>query len=277
MLTEVFNPLKYMIKDIKKLESKIQSLKDKNKQLEWILAIAKLWMTREIKESIKKVSKRKISKFACDKKNNFALENLEEIITDKIRNYFWDFILMNISSSVIDNIVSAEVAYYNLKQNPNYDGFWVVSSYHKALDAIIEQFITKWFRKFAKKTGQIHLRKNDSLEKALHSVVNKWFILSLWRLFHILQIISNNEKSYDYINNFKDYLNKYFYLKDVLLNKEFLKIYSDILDTEILGKKRHSWSISFDETKRARQMLIWDLKDKNSLIYFFLSTQDMDY
>jgi len=110
-----------MTKDIKKLESEIQSLKDRNKKLEFKLNIAKLWMIREIKESVKKVSKKKISKIACDSKNNFANENLEDIITDKIRNFFGDYILMNTSSAVIENIVSAEIAYYNLKQNPNYE------------------------------------------------------------------------------------------------------------------------------------------------------------
>lgn len=266
-----------MTKNIKKLESEIQSLKDRNKKLEFKLNIAKLWMIREIKESVKKVSKKKISKITCDSKNNFANENLEDIITDKIRKYFWDFILMNVNSGVVNNLVSAEVAYYNLKQNPNYDGFWVISSYHKALDAIIEQFIIKGYRKFAKKTGQIHLRKNDSMEKALHSVVNKWYILSLWRLFHILKNIKNNEWLYDYWKNFSDYLDKYIYLKDVLLSEDFLRIYQEILDTEILWKKRHSGQISFVETRKARKLLVWNLKDKKCLIYMFLSTQDMEF
>jgi hypothetical protein len=50
---------------------------------------------------------------------------------------------MNTNSAVIENIISAEIAYYQLKQNPNIDGFAVISSYHKAIDAIIEQVITK--------------------------------------------------------------------------------------------------------------------------------------
>ena len=263
--------------EIKELKSEIQSLKDRNKRLEFKLNIAKLWMIREIKESIKKISKKKINKMTCSVRDEFMNENLEDIITEKIRTYFGDYILMNVGSSVIDNIVSAELTYYQLRQNPNFDGFWVISSYHKALDAIIEQFIIKGYRKYAKKTQQIHLRKNDPMEKAMHSVVNKWYILSLWRLFHILKDINNDEKLYDYGKNFSNYLDKYVYLKDVLLDDKFLKIYQDILDTETLWKKRHSWQISFVETRKARKILIWDLKDKESLIYLLLSTQDMDY
>ena len=266
-----------MTEDIKKLHSELQSLKDKNKRLEFKLNIAKLWMIREIKQSIKKISRKKISGITSDSKNSFANENLEDIITEKIRKYFWDFILMNLNSATIDNIVSAELAYYQLKQNPNFDGFGVVSSYHKAIDAIIEQFITKWYRKFAKKTDQIHLRKNDSLEKSFHSIVNKWYILSLGRFYHILSDIKDSKQLYDYWKNFSKYLDKYIYLREILLNDDFLNLFKQMIDSEVLWKKRHSWQISFIETRKARKLLIWDLKDKTSFIYLLLSTQDMDY
>ncbi len=263
--------------EIKNLKSEIQSLKDKNKNLEFKLNIAKLWMIKEITQSIKKISKRKISKMTFESKNNFANNNLEEIISKKIRKYFWDFILMNLNYSIIENIISAEIAFYQLKQNQNFDGFAVISSYHKALDWIIEQFITKWYRKFAKKSNQIYLRKNDSLEKSFHSIVNKGYILSAWRLFHILNNIKNKQDLFDYSQNFKDYLDKYIYLKEVLINCDFLKNYKIIIDLEILWKKRHSGQISFLQTKKSRKLLIWDLKDKKSLIYMLLSTQDMEY
>ena len=263
--------------NIKKLESEIQSLKDKNKNLEFKLNIAKIWMIREIKESVKKISKKKINKITSSIKDDFAFDNLEDIITEKIRDFFGDYILMNVSSNIIENIISAELAYYNLKQNPNYDGFWVISSYHKALDGIIETFITKWYRKFAKKTWQIHLRKNDSIEKALHSVVNKWYILSVGRLFHILKSIKNDDDKYDYVSNFKEYLYKYSYLKEVILEDKFLSIFSKLMNTEILWKKRHSGQINFVETRESRELFVWDLTNKESLIYLLLSTQDMDY
>jgi hypothetical protein len=129
--------------EIQKLKSEIQSLKDLNKNLEKKLNLAKLWMEREIKESVKKINKRKINKSTYSLKNDFANDNLENLITKKIRDFFGDFILMNTNSSIIEDIISAELAYYNLKQNPNYDGFGVISSYHKALDGIIESFIIK--------------------------------------------------------------------------------------------------------------------------------------
>lgn len=86
---------------------------------------------------------------------------------------------MNIPSSVIENIVSAEINYYHLKANPNFDGLSVITGYHKALDTLIENYVIRDFRKFTKKHNQDELHQNDPLEKALHMVVNKKYILSL--------------------------------------------------------------------------------------------------
>ena len=263
--------------EIEKLKREIQSLKDKNENLELKLKIAKLWMIRQIKESVKKISKSKISRLTWDSKKNFTRDNLEDIITNKIRNYFWDYILMNINSSIIDNLVSAEIAYYQLKQNPNFDGFSVISSYHKAIDGIIEQIITKWYRKFALKQKHLSLRKNDLIEKSLNSVVHKKYILSIWRLYWILIAIKENKELYDFWKVFKQFLDKYIDLKKIFLDDEFLKIFREIMNSEILWKKRHSWIISFVETRKARKLIVWNLKDKNSFIFKLLKYFDMEY
>jgi hypothetical protein len=213
----------------------------------------------------------------CSTRDKFMQENNEEIISNKIQKYFWDYILMNLNSNITNNIISAEISYYNLRQNPNFDGFWVISSYHKALDAIIESIITKWYRKFAKKNWYTVLRKNDSLEKTLNLVVNKGYILSVWRLYHLLSNIKKKKELYDYQIAFKKYLDKYSDLKKILLDDEFLKIFKKLIDSEILGKKRHSWTISFIETRKARKYFIWDFKDKNSLIYLLVKYWDVDY
>ena len=255
----------------------IEKLKLENKQLKEKLKIAEIWVQRVIKEEVKKISKRKINKMTSCTKDTFMQENIEDIITKKINDFFWDFILMNTPSSVVKNIVSGEINYYNLRKNPSFDWFSVISSYHKAIDVIIESFITKWFRKFAKKQKQTFLRKNDPLEKTLNSVVNKGYILSIWRLYHLLDNIYEDKELFDYGKTFKQYLDKYVYLKDIFLEKEFLEIFKKIMDSEILWKKRHTWNISFVETRKARDLLIWDFKNKNCLIYKLLETQEINY
>lgn len=257
--------------------TEIEKLKDEIKLLKQKLLIAETWMQKSVKEEVKKISKKKINKMTSWVKESFMQENIEDIITSQISNFFWEFILMNTPVWVVDNIISWEINYYNLKQNPSFDWFSVISSYHKAIDVIIESVIIKWFRKFSKKQNQIILRKNDPLEKTLHMVVNKNYILSIGRLFHILLIIKNNESLYDYWKTFKNYLDKYTYLKDILLDDKFLKIFEEVVDSEIFWKKRHTWNISFVETRKARELLIWDFKNKDCLIYMLLKSQEVDY
>ncbi len=262
----------------------MENIKEENKKLkqeiiilEKKLSLAKTWMERQIKEEIKKIKKRKINTLSVEEKNFFIKQNLEEIIEKKVKNFFWDFILMNLNPKIISNIVIWEISYYNLKQNPHLDWLSVISSYHKALDLIIESIITKPFRKFAKKNNFIFLRKNDPLEKSLNLVINKWYLLSIGRLYHLLNNIKNNKNLFDFTIAFKKFLEKYKDLEIILLDDNFLKIFKEIIETEILWKKRHSWKITFLETKKARKLIIWDLKDKNCLIYNLVKFWDINY
>jgi hypothetical protein len=163
-----------------------------------------------------------------------------------------------------------------LKENPNSDGLWVITSYQKCLDIIIENFITKQFRKFAKKKLQIYLRKNDPLEKSLNLVVNKWYILGVWRLYHILSLINKNSELYDYWKCFKQYLEKYNYISDIILKKNFIKNFEKLITSEVLGKKRHIWKITLEETKQARKLLIWDFENNNCIIYDLCEISKID-
>lgn len=255
----------------------IEELKKENSELKKKLSIARLWMEREVRTQVKKIAKIKVSKMTSKTKDAFFWENIEEIITKKISEYFWEIMLINIPYTVTQNIIAAEISYFNLKENPNSDWLWVITSYHKALDTLIENFITKWFRKFAKKKWQVWLRKNDSLEKSLNSVVNTNYILSVWRLYHLITVIQEDGELYDYWKCFKEYLDKYSHISEILFDKEFLSNFKKLIDSEILGKKRHIWKISFDETKHARKLLIWDFKDVNSLIFKFMEIVKVEY
>ena len=263
--------------NISKLQLENQKLKEENIDLKMKLTIAKLWMEKEVRESVKKISKRKIASMTCKTKDRFFAENVEEMISSKVADFFGEILLLNTPTSVVNNIISAEVAYFNLRENPSADWLGVITSYHKALDLLIESEITKWFRKYAIKSGQTQLRQNDILEKSLNSVVNKWYILSVWRLFHLISLIKKDEKLYDYWKCFKEYLEKYNYISEILFNEDFFENFSKLVNSEILWKKRHVWKISFVEAREARKLLIWDFKDKNSLIYKFIEIWKIDY
>jgi hypothetical protein len=74
--------------EIQKLKEENKFLKEKIKELNLKIKIAESWMTREVKESVKKISKRKIASMTCSTRDKFMQENNEEIISNKIQKYF---------------------------------------------------------------------------------------------------------------------------------------------------------------------------------------------
>lgn len=254
-----------------------EELEKENRILKKQLETAISWMRRNIKEQAERVKKKELRKMTLATKSCFIVENIEDNITKQIGDFFWDLMLLNIPTSAIENIISAEINYYNLRKTPSTDGMSVITSYHKCLDVLIESFITKWFRKYAKKHNQTTLKKNDPLEKFLHSVVNNWYSLSIWRLFHMVQIIKENQEINPYVECFSDFLDKYFYIKEALFDDDFFDIFEELVKSEIFWKKRHIWSIKFVETRTSRKLLIWEFEDENCLIYRFMKMQDVDY
>ena len=153
----------------------------------------------------------------------------------------------------------------------------MVSAYHKWLDSLIEAYITKGFRKYAKKKWQTILRKNDPLEKTLHLVVWKWYILWFGRLYGLLKAIRNDDTLHEYGECFCEYLNKYYYLKDTLLEEEFFKQMTQLANSEVLWAKRHKGNIKWDEALATRELFIGNYKNKNSIIYKLLESQSVEF
>jgi hypothetical protein len=65
--------------------------------------------------------------------------------------------------------------------------------------------------------------------------------LSVGRLYHLISIIAqdDDEELFDYGKCFKEYLEKYDFISEVLFNEIFIKNFESLVDSEILGKKRH--------------------------------------
>ena len=159
--------------------TELELLKNENEALKRRLATAQAWMRREIQQAALKIASSKAIKKAGLNTDDFARENMDEIISKRIQDYFGDILLLNAPRQTIDHLIHSEISYYNLQRNTSMDGFTVISSYHKILDAFIEQFIIQNFRKYCQKNNQTILRVNDPLEKTLHLVVSKKYILGL--------------------------------------------------------------------------------------------------
>ncbi|EKE27594.1 MAG: hypothetical protein ACD_3C00188G0010 [uncultured bacterium (gcode 4)] len=255
---------------IKILEEEVMILKKK-------LNVCIKWMRREVEDQIHKIAKRKVSKLTEWIKEDFFQENQEQIISQRIQSYFWDILLLNAPSNTLEYLVHSEINYFNFQKNPSIDGFTVISSYHKILDEFIEHFITMDFRKFAIKKNCTILRVNDPLEKALHLVVNKRYILSLWRLFWLIREIKNDWKLNAYWEAFAQYLDKHVEIKDMLFSENFLTLFKELIDSEVFWAKRHAWKIGLEETRRTRWLMTWEFSDKNSLLYILLESQSVLY
>ncbi len=217
-------------------KQQIESLETEIQRLQKKLDFCAKWMRKEVEWQLHKIARRKVSKLTEWIKEEFLQENQEQIITQRIQNYFWDILLLNAPSNTLEYLVHSEINYFNFQKNPSIDWFTVISSYHKILDAFLEHFITADFRKFCLKKNCIILRVNDPLEKALHFVVTKRYILSLWRLYWLLKSIKNDEKLFNYWEAFAQYLDKHKELKDMLLSDVFLKLFKELIDSEVFWK-----------------------------------------
>jgi hypothetical protein len=74
--------------NIQKIQLENQKLKEENINLKRKLSIARIWMEKEVREQVKKISKRKIASMTCKTKDRFFSENVEEIITTKVATFF---------------------------------------------------------------------------------------------------------------------------------------------------------------------------------------------
>lgn len=245
-------------------------LKQENEILKKKLEVAQNWMKREVLKDLKNINYWKINQKTSFDKNNFFSENIEEMIYNKVVNFFGEEIFLNISKDILENIISAEILFFTFVNNKNIDWLGIITSYQKSFDYLVEENITKNFRKYFNSKRQNFKLENDLIEKKLYSVIFEWHILWFWKLFSLLKNISENEILLSYAQSFKDFLEKYFYIWEILLEKEFLEIYEKLISLETFWSKRHIWKVDFEDVLQTRKYFLWDLNEKNSFFYKLL-------
>lgn len=259
------------------MTSELELLTQENQTLRHQLDVCRKWMRREVDQAVHSIAKRKVTKMTEMDREGFLRENQEAIISKRIQDYFGDMLLLNAPREMMEHLINAEINFYNLGKNPSLDGFSVVSSYHKIFDILTEQLIVHQFRKYAQKKGAPILRVNDPMEKALYAVITKKHILSLGRLYGLLQSIRTGEKLHDFGTLFSDYLSKYPSLRELLVSDAFFDLFKKVILSEIFGSKRHQGSINMEDTKNARKWIAGDFADKDSLLYRILESQAVMY
>lgn len=245
-------------------------LKKENEILKKKLENAQNWIKREVLSDMKMINFSKINIETSLNKKNFFSENIEEIVENNLLSFFGEEIFLSVSPEIFENIVSSEILFFTIRENKNLDWLGIITSYHKSFDLIVEEEITKPFRKFFN-SKKLNLElKNDLLEKKLYSVIFEWHILGFGKFFWLLKNISENEKLLPYAKIFKEFLEKYSYLSEVLLEKNFLEIYEKLVLLETFWSKRHIWKVDFEDVLETRKYFLWDLKEKNCFFYKLL-------
>ena len=205
----------------------MNNLEIENQVLKQKLKVAQKWIKREILANIKSINISKTNSETKTKKDSFFSENIEEIIYHKTMDFLWEEIFMYASKDVLEYVISSEILFFTLRNNKNLDWLWIITSYQKSFDLLVEEHITKPFTKL-------------------------WF----------------------YSEIFKEFLEKYSYIKKIILEPEFLEIYEKIVDLETFWAKRHIWKVDFEDVVATRKYFLWDLENKNCLFYKLFQIYD---
>lgn len=249
----------------------IQDLEQQNKKLAAKLKNAQQWMSAQVESDMRSMSSQKT---VWDHNNK---QNID-IIQQKISDFLGDIVVMNIPEWVLQSMISAELEYSYLQQDPHFDGLWIISSYHKAIDLLIESYITRGFRSMiADDSSHPSKQDHDALETSLGLVIAKKYSLSIGRFYHLLHMITTQQTLWYYGNKFADYLTENHDIWKRVLSPDCIQVLQVLVESELVWRKRHEGSIGFDEVTQARKYLIWNLEDHNCLIYKLLEIGKIDF
>lgn len=180
-------------------------------------------------------------------RDDFLRENQEAIIGKRIADYFGDILLLNAPKETIEYLVSSEISYYNLSKIPLLTDFLWLDPTIKS--SMFDWNIWLWISSvnLLQKKGATVLRVNDPMEKSLHSVVTKKFILSLGRLFGLLRMIRNNEPLYDFLVELS---------VTISINIQTFVIYSSRIGSSYFWENYRQWCV-LRKTPPGKHLSLW--------------------
>jgi hypothetical protein len=234
-------------------DARVRALEEENADLRRKLEFCRGWMRKQVEEQVHQISLRKTKSLASASRDDFFREQQEQMISARIRRYFGEEGVTLLSERAFSLLVQSEIAFYALTKNPALDGLSVVGVYQKLLDDLVERGITEAYRTEVRQ-ARLWLTANDPLEKALHLVATKGYILSLGRLYGLLKIAKNDDASTlpAFTQAFVHHIRTDERLS-LLLEKPFYPLFAQLIASQAMGEKRHRGNISLDETKWARE------------------------
>jgi hypothetical protein len=90
-------------------------------------------------------------------------------------------------------------------------------------------------------------------------------MMSIGRLYEVVETLKCHYNKEFYVDLFNNFLDEHHHIKDVLLDDTFFSDLKSLVEKEIFGSKRHSGSISFEDTQDARKKIMWNFENTNCL------------
>lgn len=248
-------------------------LQEENNILKQKLKAAEKWIKKEVSEQSKNISKEKILQETWLWYHHFISDEMQEILTEKILNFYSNIPSYCIPDIFIENLIKAEIWYYLLRKDTPLDPLSISIGYQKSLEALIEEFITSPFRKYAKRNIRPH-NSQTALEDILKKIIEKKYSLGIGKLLEILEFIQKEKKWY-YIKSFSDFLQENKYLENTLLESWFLLQLEQVIVSEVFGNKRHIWEVSRQDINNIRMLCFGNIEDTNCLSFKLLLSQNI--
>ena len=117
-----------------------------NEELRARLALAEMWMRREVQHAIATVGRDRLQRHTrAHFENMFEKEGID-MMTARIMQRFGD-VLDTAPAHTLERLIDAEIYYETLQRYPHMDALPIVLAYQKIIDAWIEETIITDFRR----------------------------------------------------------------------------------------------------------------------------------
>ena len=120
--------------------SQLSDLIIENEELKRKLHLSQIWMQRQIHESLNMIVQNRKKQDQRKKFENLFESEVLESITSNIETYF-SYHIGSAPIHTLDRLIDAEIYWHTLQQFPHMDGFPIVVSYQKILDATFQSVL----------------------------------------------------------------------------------------------------------------------------------------
>lgn len=120
--------------------SQILDLLTENEELKRKLHLSQIWMQRQIHESLRMIVENRKKQDQRKKFENLFESEILESITSNIETYF-SYYISSAPIYTLERLIDAEIYWHTLQQFPHMDGFPIVVSYQKILDATFQSVL----------------------------------------------------------------------------------------------------------------------------------------